>query len=111
MPGGVDSHCHIEQLQPDGTVHEETFVTASASAFVGGTTSVITFASQFKGQPITPTLEAYRRRAAQSMMDYSFHQIITDPTDHVIQNELPPIIASGDAQPQSLPDLRPAAPR
>lgn len=95
MPGGVDSHCHIEQLEPDGTVHEETFVTASASAFAGGTTSVITFASQFKGQPITPTLEAYRRRAAQSMMDYSFHQIITDPTDHVIQNELPPIIESG----------------
>lgn len=95
MPGGVDSHCHIEQLEPDATVHEETFVTASASAFAGGTTSVITFASQFKGQPITPTLEAYRQRAIRSMMDYSFHQIVTDPTDEVVQNELPTIIESG----------------
>jgi dihydropyrimidinase len=28
-------------------------------------------------------------------MDYSFHQIITDPTDHVVENELPAIVASG----------------
>jgi dihydropyrimidinase len=95
MPGGVDPHCHIEQLEPDGTVHEETFVTASSSAFAGGTTSVITFASQFKGHPITPTLSDYRQRAARSMMDYSFHQIVTDPTDAVIETELPAIISSG----------------
>ncbi|MDJ0930658.1 hypothetical protein [Breoghania sp.] len=22
MPDGVDSHCHIEQLEPDGFIHE-----------------------------------------------------------------------------------------
>lgn len=95
MPGGVDPHCHIEQLEPDGSVHEETFVTASASAFAGGTTSAITFASQFKGHSIAPTLSDYRRRAARSMMDYSFHQIVTDPTDTVVETELPAIIESG----------------
>ena len=50
MPGGVDSHCHIEQLQPQGGADEETFVTGSTSALAGGTTTVITFSTQFKGR-------------------------------------------------------------
>jgi dihydropyrimidinase len=94
MPGGVDTHCHIEQLEADGTVHEESFATASASAFAGGTTSAICFASQFKGHPIGPTLDAYRLRARAAMMDHSFHQIVTDPTPDVLA-ELPGIVASG----------------
>lgn len=95
MPGGVDSHCHIEQLEANGTVHEDSFVTASASAFAGGTTSAICFASQFKGHPVGPTLDEYRLRARAAMLDYSFHQIITDPTDEVIEKELPAIVAAG----------------
>ena len=95
LPGGVDTHCHVEQLEADGSVHEESFVTASASAFAGGTTTVISFASQFKGQPIRDTLAEYRRRAERSMMDYSFHQIITDPTDDVVEREIPALVASG----------------
>ena len=47
LPGGVDTHCHIEQLQPDGSVDEESFTSASISALAGGTTSVITFSAQF----------------------------------------------------------------
>jgi dihydropyrimidinase len=95
MPGGVDTHCHIEQLEANGTVHEDSFVTASRSAFAGGTTTAICFASQFKGHPIGPTLDDYRRRARAALMDYSFHQIITDPTDQVIAHELPAIVAAG----------------
>lgn len=95
MPGGVDTHCHIEQLEPNGTVHEDSFVTASQSAFAGGTTTAICFASQFRGHPIGPTLDEYRRRARASLMDYSFHQIVTDPTDQVIEQELPAIVAAG----------------
>jgi len=95
MPGGVDSHCHIEQLRPDGRVDEESFVTASASALAGGTTSVICFASQFKGHGIRDTLAEYHRRARQAMVDYSFHQIITDPTDQVVWEEIPEAVAAG----------------
>ncbi|MCC7283191.1 MAG: dihydropyrimidinase [Acetobacteraceae bacterium] len=94
LPGGVDSHCHIEQLEANGTVHEERFATASASAFAGGTTSAICFASQFRGHPIGPTLDAYRLRARAAMMDYSFHQIITDTTPETLA-ELPRLVASG----------------
>ncbi len=95
MPGGVDLHCHIEQPEADGSVHEETFVTASASAFAGGTTTTISFVPQFKGEPLAPRLADYRARAAHSMMDYSFHQIISDPTDAVIKDEIPRLIEQG----------------
>jgi dihydropyrimidinase len=95
MPGGVDSHCHIEQLHAGGGADEESFVTGSRSALAGGTTTVITFSTQFKGQPIAPSLAEYRRRAAAAMVDYSFHQIITDATDAVVFEEIPAIVESG----------------
>ncbi len=95
LPGGVDTHCHIEQLREDGTTDEETFVTGSTSALAGGTTSVITFSIQFKGQGISASLAEYRRRAAATMVDYSFHQIITDASDDVIFREVPEVVASG----------------
>ena len=37
LPGGVDSHCHIEQLQQGGGADEETWTTGSTSALAGGT--------------------------------------------------------------------------
>src|ERR1700677_476833 len=95
MPGGVDTHCHIEQLRPDGGTDEETFITGSTSALAGGTTSVITFAAQFKGHGIGAPLAEYRRLASAAMVDYSFHQIITDPSDDVIFREVPEVVASG----------------
>jgi dihydropyrimidinase len=95
MPGGVDTHCHIEQLRDGGDADEETWETGSRSALAGGTTSVITFSNQFKGRLIGPSLADYRARAERgAMVDYSFHQIISDPTDEVIA-ELPGIVESG----------------
>ncbi|MEZ5857473.1 MAG: flavin reductase [Geminicoccaceae bacterium] len=38
-PGGVDSHCHIEQLAASGLMNADTFETATVSAAMGGTTS------------------------------------------------------------------------
>lgn len=95
MPGGVDTHCHIEQLRADGTTDEDSFITASGSALAGGTTTVITFSTQFKDRSILPSLAEYHHRAQAAMVDYSFHQIITDATDTVIHEEIPEIVASG----------------
>jgi dihydropyrimidinase len=95
LPGGVDSHCHVEQLEADGSIHEESFGTAAVSAFAGGTTTLIPFAPQFKGEPIAAHLGDYRARAARSPIDYALHQIITDPTKAVIEAELPGLVADG----------------
>jgi dihydropyrimidinase len=95
MPGGVDSHCHIEQLKLGGDADEESWTTGSTSALAGGTTSVITFSTQFKGHGILEPLAEYHRRASKAMVDYSFHQIITDATDKVMFEEVPQVVASG----------------
>ena len=95
MPGGVDTHCHIEQLRPGGGADEETFQTGTTSALAGGTTTVVPFSIQFKGEGIAASLAEYHRRARASLADYAFHQIITDPTDDVVTREIPEIVASG----------------
>jgi dihydropyrimidinase len=64
LPGGVDAHCHIEEPAPDGFVQEESFVTASASAFAGSTTSVVCFLPQWKGQSVLERYKDHRRRGA-----------------------------------------------
>ncbi len=95
MPGGVDTHCHIEEPASGGGVNEESFVSASRSAFAGGTSSVVCFVPQWKGGGLLERLADYEARAAHAMLDHSFHQIITDPTDRVIEEELPQVVAKG----------------
>ena len=95
LPGGVDTHCHIEQLQEGGGADEETWATGSRACLAGGTTSVVSFSTQFKGQGILAPLAEYRRRAQAASVDHAFHQIITDASDDVIWNEIPAIVAQG----------------
>ncbi len=95
LPGGVDTHCHIEQLRATGGADEESFSSGSTACLAGGTTTVITFAAQFKGDGILDTMADYRRRASKAMVDYSFHQIITDPSDEVVWKQIPQVVASG----------------
>lgn len=95
LPGGVDSHCHIEQLQAGGGADEESWTTGSTAALAGGTTTVVSFSTQFKGGGLLEPLAEYRRRAGLAMVDYAFHQIITDPTETVLRDELPQVVASG----------------
>lgn len=95
LPGGVDTHCHIEQPEANGTIHEDSFVTASASAFAGGTTSGVCFIPHFKGAGILERFADYRARAAKGMLDHGFHQIIAEATDTVIEKEVPEVVAQG----------------
>ena len=95
-PGGVDSHCHIEQLAASGLMNADTFETATLSAAYGGTTTVIPFAAQHVGMSLKDVVEDYHERAArQSYIDYAFHMIITDPTPKVIKEELPGLVETG----------------
>ncbi|MBX9593653.1 MAG: dihydropyrimidinase [Roseomonas sp.] len=105
LPGGVDSHCHIEETsrggytmsdgEPQVTVNEESFITASASAFAGGTTSVVCFIPQWKGFGVWERYVDARQRGETGMLDFAFHQIISDPTDVVMKEEVPRLVAEG----------------
>jgi dihydropyrimidinase len=96
MPGGVDSHCHIEQLSASGLMNADTFHSATASAALGGTTTVISFAAQHVGMSLTKVVEDYHKLAERgAVIDYAFHMILADPTETVLAKELPPLVRAG----------------
>ena len=95
-PGGVDAHCHLDQPMPDGLKMADGFESGTRSAACGGTTTVIPFAAQEKGQSLQAAVDDYHRRAeGQAMVDYAFHLIVSDPTEHVLSTELPRLIREG----------------
>src|SRR6266536_1324042 len=96
MPGGVDSHCHIEQLSASGLMNADTFHSATASAALGGTTTVISFAAQHVGMSLGKVVADYHKLAERgAVIDYAFHMIIADPTETVLAKELPPLVKAG----------------
>lgn len=95
-PGGVDGHCHIDEITSGVVRMADDFESGSRSAACGGTTTIVPFAAQQRGQSLLSAVEAYRARAAgKAHIDYAFHLIITDPTEAVIEKELPALIAAG----------------
>src|SRR5256714_6441985 len=96
LPGGIDSHCHIEQLSGMGIMSADDFYSGTVSAAFGGTTTIIPFAAQHRGTSVTTTVADYHERArTKAVIDYGFHLIIGDPTEKVLKEELPAAIKGG----------------
>ncbi len=96
LPGGIEAHCHIEQESSSGLMTSDDYYSGSVSAAFGGNTCIVPFAAQHRGQSLAEVLDIYHHRAApKSVIDYSFHLIISDPTDEVLNEELPRAIAGG----------------
>ena len=95
-PGGVDAHCHLDQPMQAPACMADNFESGTRSAACGGTTTVIPFAAQMKGQSLRDAIDDYHRRAeGQAHVDYAFHLIVSDPTPQVLENELPELIRKG----------------
>jgi len=96
LPGGIDSHCHIEQRSSAGVVCADDFYSATVAAAFGGTTTVIPFAAQHRGQSLRQVIEEYHAAAGpKAVIDYAFHLIVSDPTEQVLGQELPALIRDG----------------
>jgi len=96
LPGAIDSHCHIEQPSSAGVMTADDFYSATVAAAFGGTTTVIPFAAQHRGQSLRQVVEAYHAAAKpKAVIDYAFHLIISDPTEQVLGQELPALIQDG----------------
>src|SRR6516225_471907 len=96
LPGGIDSHCHIEQRSSAGVVCADDFYSATVAAAFGGTTTVIPFAAQHRGQSLRQVVEEYHEAAGpKAVIDYAFHLIISDPSEQVMGQELPALIRVG----------------
>jgi dihydropyrimidinase len=96
LPGGIDSHCHIEQLSSSKVLCADDFYSGTVSAAFGGTTTIIPFAAQHRGQSLRQVVKDYHDRAKpKAVVDYAFHLIITDPTPQVMGQELPALLRDG----------------
>jgi len=96
LPGGIDSHCHVEQLSGSGVMTADDFYSATVSAAFGGTTTIIPFAAQHRGMALPQVVADYHACAGpKAVIDYGFHLIVSDPTETALTVDLPALIAQG----------------
>jgi dihydropyrimidinase len=78
IPGGIDAHTHMD-MPFGGTTSADDFRTGTLAAAHGGTTTIIDFAIQTKGQSIVDALDTWHKKAdGKTAIDYGFHMIVTD---------------------------------
>ena len=78
LPGGIDVHTHLD-MPFGGTTSADDFETGTRAAAFGGTTTLIDFAIQYKGQPLRQAFETWMSKASsKAVCDYAFHCIVTD---------------------------------
>ena len=82
FPGGLDPHTHLD-MPFGGTTSADDFETGTLAAAHGGTTTLIDFAIQSKGQSTLEALNIWHEKAdGKTAIDYGFHMIITDLEDN-----------------------------
>jgi dihydropyrimidinase len=94
VPGGIDVHTHME-LPFGGTYAKDTFESGTKAAAHGGTTTIIDFAVQSKGQALREGLDVWHAKAeGNAVLDYGFHMIMSDVTDATLA-EMDQLVAEG----------------
>ena len=94
IPGGIDPHTHMD-LPFGGTSSSDDFETGTRAAALGGTTTIIDFAVQYRGQSLNQALDVWMAKAeGKASIDYGFHLIVTDLPDQRVP-ELKTLIDQG----------------
>jgi dihydropyrimidinase len=85
FPGGIDAHTHMD-MPFGGTTSSDDFETGTIAAAHGGTTTIIDFAIQTKGQALRQALDTWHGKATgKAAIDYGFHMIATDVPPPVLE--------------------------
>src|SRR5213083_481282 len=80
LPGGIDVHTHMD-MPFGGATSADDFETGTRAAAFGGTTTIVDFAIQYRGQTLHQAWDAWARKAdGKAAIDYGFHMIITELT-------------------------------
>ena len=78
VPGGIDPHTHME-LPFGGTYASDTFESGTRAAAFGGTTTIIDFAVQVKGESLVGGFDTWMAKAQDNCaIDYGMHMIAGD---------------------------------
>jgi len=81
LPGGIDVHTHLD-MPFGGSQSSDDFETGTIAAAFGGTTCLVDFAIQYRGQTMRHALDEWMRKAGgKAVIDYSFHMIVTELAD------------------------------
>ena len=75
--GFIDTHTHFD-LDLGVTITADNFVTGTRAAVLGGTTTVLDFATQDRGTSMQDALELWHKKAEGSSCNYGFHMAISE---------------------------------
>jgi len=94
IPGGIDVHTHLD-MPFGGTTSADDFESGTIAAAFGGTTTLIDFAIQYKGQTLHHAFDTWMKKASgKAVADYAFHCIITDLAGAQL-NEMKTLVREG----------------
>ncbi len=94
LPGGIDVHTHLD-MPFGGATSADDFESGTIAAAHGGTTSVVDFAIQYKGQTLRHAWETWMKKAeGRAAIDYGFHMIVTDLNESV-EKEMDSLVREG----------------
>src|SRR5918996_1624121 len=94
LPGGIDCHTHLD-MPFGGTMSADDFESGTTAAAFGGTTSIVDFAIQYRGQTLHHAWETWMKKAeGRAVIDYGFHLIMADLTDQ-IECEMDALVREG----------------
>ncbi len=94
MPGGIDVHTHLD-MPFGGTTSADDFESGTIAAAHGGTTTIVDFAIQYRGQTLHHAWETWMKKAeGKAAIDYGFHMIITELNDQV-ETEMDSLVRQG----------------
>src|SRR5687767_15214055 len=94
LPGGIDVHTHMD-MPFGGTTSADDFESGTIAAAHGGTTTIVDFAIQYRGQTLHHAWETWMKKAeGKAAIDYGFHMIMTDLNDQT-EGEMDALVRQG----------------
>jgi dihydropyrimidinase len=94
LPGGIDVHTHLD-MPFGGTTSADDFESGTIAAAHGGTTAVVDFAIQYRGQTLRHARDAWMKKAeGKAAIDYGFHMIVTE-LDGNVEDEMDALVREG----------------
>ena len=93
FPGFIDTHTHFD-LEVGSTVTADDFVSGTKAAVVGGTTTVLDFATQERGMTMMDAFQKWSKKAEGSSCHYGFHMAVSEWNEDRIA-EIPQMIENG----------------
>lgn len=94
FPGFIDSHTHMD-LDVSGTTTIDGFDSGTRAELSGGTTCIVDFATQNRGESLACALAHWHEKAdGKSNCDYAFHLALSD-WNEAVSRELYDVVAGG----------------